>query len=62
MASIDFIDIWEKTLKVLEKNIGKNSIDKWVSCFKPVGFYNNTFIIEVPNNFSRDFLKDRYAP
>lgn len=62
MASIEFIDIWEKTLKVLEKNIGKHSIDKWVSCFKPVGFYNNTFIIEVPNNFSRDFLKDRYAP
>ena len=62
MAGVEFVDVWNKTLKILEKRTGKHSIDKWASCFKPVGFYNNTFIIEVPNNFSRDFLEDRYAP
>ncbi|MCL6638578.1 MAG: chromosomal replication initiator protein DnaA [Firmicutes bacterium] len=62
MAITEFPDIWERTLKVLEKKTGKHAIDKWISYIKPVGFFNNTFVIEVPNNFSRDFLKDRYAP
>ncbi|MHB1043859.1 MAG: chromosomal replication initiator protein DnaA [Eubacteriales bacterium] len=62
MLKGEFQEIWNNTLKVLEKKIGKYSTEKWINCIKPVGQYDNIIVLEAPNNFSRDFLKDRFAP
>jgi len=58
----EVLSLWEQTLKLLEKRINKNSFDTWLKPLKPLGCYDNTIILEVPNNFSRDWLSDRYAP
>lgn len=62
MLRSEVLGLWEQTLKLLEKRINKNSFDTWLKPLKPLGFHGNTIIIEVPNNFSRGWLSDRYAP
>lgn len=62
MLRSEVLILWEKALKVLEKKINKNSFDTWLGPLKPLGYHDNTIIIEVPNNFSRGWLNERYAP
>jgi chromosomal replication initiator protein len=58
----EVVSLWEQSLKILEKRLNKNSFDTWLKPLKPLGCHDNTIIIEVPNNFSRGWLSDRYAP
>src|SRR5450830_1230458 len=62
MLRSEVVSLWEKALKILEKQLNKNSFDTWLKPLKPLGCHDNTIIIEVPNNFSRGWLSDRYAP
>ncbi len=62
MVRSELLELWEQTLKVLEKKINKYSYETWLKTLKPLGCFENTFIIEVPNHFSRGWLSDRYAP
>jgi chromosomal replication initiator protein len=62
MLRSEVLVLWEKSLKVLERRLNKNSFDTWLKPLKPLGCHDNTIIIEVPNNFSRGWLSDRYAP
>lgn len=62
MLRSEVLVLWDKALKVLEKRLNKNSFDTWLKPLKPLGCHDNTIIIEVPNNFSRGWLSDRYAP
>lgn len=62
MLRSEVLSLWDKSLKVLEKRLNKNSFDAWLKPLKPLGCVDNTIIIEVPNNFSRGWLSDRYAP
>lgn len=62
MVRSEVLKLWEQALKILEKKLNKNSFDTWLKPLKPLGCHENTIIIEVPNNFSRGWLSDRYAP
>ena len=62
MLRSEVVSLWEKALKILERRLNKNSFDTWLKPLKPLGCHDNTIIIEVPNNFSRGWLSDRYAP
>jgi chromosomal replication initiator protein len=62
MLRSEVVSLWEKSLKILERRLNKNSFDTWLKPLKPLGCHDNTIIIEVPNNFSRGWLSDRYAP
>lgn len=53
---------WEQVLLRLEKQVNKHSFDTWLAKCKPVAFYDNTIIIEVPDHFSKSWLADRYSP
>ncbi|GAB6179179.1 chromosomal replication initiator protein DnaA [Desulfotomaculum defluvii] len=46
----------------LEKQVNKHSFETWLAKCKPVAFYDNTIIIEVPDHFSKSWLADRYSP
>ncbi|MBP7330743.1 MAG: chromosomal replication initiator protein DnaA [Firmicutes bacterium] len=62
MLKSEVLVLWEKALKVLEKKINKNAFDTWLRPLKPLGCHDNTIIIEAPNDFSRGWLSERYAP
>ncbi|PKM80469.1 MAG: chromosomal replication initiator protein DnaA [Firmicutes bacterium HGW-Firmicutes-14] len=53
-------EIWQKTLDNIEKQISKPSFETWVKCTKPITFSNYTMVIEVPNDFAKDWLESRY--
>lgn len=55
-------NIWDQVLQDLKREMGQQSHDHWLKPLKPIAYHNNTVLIEVPNNFSRDWLLDRYAP
>lgn len=62
MVRSELLEIWEKVLQALEKKLNKHSFETWLKSLKPLGCFENTIIIEVPNHFSRGWLSDRYAP
>lgn len=62
MVRSEVLELWEKVLQILEKKLNKHSFETWLKSLKPLGCYENTIIIEVPNHFSRGWLSDRYAP
>ena len=62
MLRSEVLDLWERVLQILGKKVNKHSFETWLKPLKPLGCYENTIIIEVPNHFSREWLNDRYAP
>lgn len=58
----ELCDIWEKTLQVVEKHMTKPSFETWLKPTRPVKKEDNCLIIEVPNEFARDWVESRYAP
>lgn len=54
--------IWEKTLESVSPFLSKPSFETWLKPTKPVSLEGNTLIIEVSNDFARDWLESRYAP
>lgn len=61
MIRNEVLETWEKVLKVIEKKLNKQSFETWLKPLNPLGCHDNTVIIEVPNNFSREWLNERYS-
>lgn len=61
MLRSEVLETWGKVLQVLERKLNKHSFETWLKPLKPLGCHDNTIIIEVPNNFSRKWLSDRYS-
>ncbi|AQS57761.1 chromosomal replication initiator protein DnaA [Desulforamulus ferrireducens] len=62
MKEHDIQTRWEQVLLRLEKQLNKHSFETWLTKCKPVAYYDNNIIIEVPDHFSKGWLADRYAP
>ncbi|OPY58845.1 MAG: Chromosomal replication initiator protein DnaA [Pelotomaculum sp. PtaU1.Bin035] len=62
MLRSDVLELWDQALQVLQKKLNKYSYETWLKSLKPLGFNDNTIIIEVPSYFSREWLSNRYAP
>lgn len=60
MHSLEIGEIWQKALKIMEQQVSKPSFETWLKSTRPVQFNNNTMVIEVPNNFAKDWLESRY--
>ena len=58
--SCDLNDLWQKALSEIEKQISKPSFETWIKPTKPVSFDNLTMVIEVPNEFAKEWLENRY--
>jgi chromosomal replication initiator protein len=57
----ELLDIWQATLSEVEKHVSKPSFETWLKTTKPVSLRNGTLIISVPNDFTKDWLQNRYA-
>ncbi|MEG6617229.1 chromosomal replication initiator protein DnaA [Peptococcaceae bacterium 1198_IL3148] len=58
----EVVESWNHVLSLLEKRLSKNSYETWVTSLTPLGLFNGSIMIEVPNHFSKDWLDERYTP
>ncbi len=52
--------IWRSVLTEMEQVLSKPSFETWLKTTRPLSFQNNTIIVEVPNEFTRDWLQNHY--
>lgn len=54
-------DIWQSTLSILETQLSKPSFETWILQADPITVQENTLILSVPNDFTKNWLEARYA-
>lgn len=52
--------IWRSVLSEMEKILSKPSFETWLKTTKPIALQNETIMIEVPNEFAKDWLQNHY--
>jgi len=57
----DIKEIWKSTLGNIENQLSKPSFETWFKPTEIVAIQSNTIIIEVPNEFAKDWLKTKYS-
>ncbi len=51
---------WDEALGIIEKLLNKQVFDAWFQRVKCLSFTGGVLLLEVPNRFFRDWLKERY--
>jgi chromosomal replication initiator protein len=54
-------NLWSEVLKKLEEKLSKPSFETWLQGTTPITLYNNNIIIGVPNDFTKEWLENRYS-
>ena len=57
----ELLEIWQATLDKIAEKMSKPSFETWLKTTKPVSLNENTLVISVPNDFTKDWLQGRYA-
>lgn len=55
-------ELWETIKRVLKENLSSAGFQTLVTSAAPKSFENNVFTIEVPNIFSKEWIKDKCEP
>ncbi len=53
--------IWDEVLTLMANEVAKSSFETWLRQTKPSRVEGSTIYIEVPNEFTRDWVEARYA-
>jgi len=53
-------ETWQLILSELSKELNKPSFETWFNLTRPVSIENNCLIIEVPNDFTKEWFETRY--
>ncbi len=53
-------EIWQLILSELSKELYKPSFETWFNLTKPISLENNCLVIEVPNDFTKEWFETRY--
>ena len=61
MTKSEVWNIWDQSLQKVQNNIDHYSYETLLKSLKPIGYQENTVLIEAPNQFTRDWLNDRYV-
>jgi chromosomal replication initiator protein len=51
-------DLWKKVVDNLQQQMAQESFSLWIQPLKPVSFNENTFVLQVPNKYFSDWLKN----
>jgi len=54
--------LWQETLYKLKSELSKPSFETWLSSTQLLDLEGDTLVIQVPNEFAKDWLESRYAP
>ena len=57
----ELLAIWQATLDEIEKKMSKPSFETWLKTTRPISLTEDTMVISVPNDFTKDWLQGRYA-
>ena len=60
MISTNVKSVWEELLISIKNQVSQQSYDMWINSLNPVGLYNKVLTIEVSDNFTKDWISDRY--
>jgi chromosomal replication initiator protein len=52
--------LWTQALETIRKDINEESFSLWFKPLKPLSYEKDTFLIQVPNKFFSDWLKQHY--
>ncbi len=52
--------IWAKTLEILKYEITEVSYNTWIKSIEPKGIYDDVLVLEIPNEFNKNILENRY--
>lgn len=58
--SLNIDEIWEKSLSLIEKKTGSNTVDLWFRPIRLLSIKDRQAIIGIPNRFFRDWIEDNY--
>ncbi len=53
-------ETWQLILSELSKELNKPSFETWFNLARPVSLENNCLVIEVPNDFTKEWFETRY--
>ena len=57
----DVVFAWSRVHKYLEKELPGHAIHAWFDPIVPVGFRENSFFLEVPNQFFLEWIESHYG-
>ncbi|HAR46908.1 MAG TPA: chromosomal replication initiator protein DnaA, partial [Nitrospiraceae bacterium] len=57
---MDTVRVWEEILLLIENRVSKQGYDTWFSHSHLRSFEGTTMVIEVPNKFHRDWIREHY--
>ncbi len=53
-------ETWQLILSELSKELNKPSFETWFNLSRPVSLENNRLVVEVPNDFTKEWFETRY--
>ncbi len=56
----DYQKIWQETLGILKYEITEVSYNTWIKSIEPRKLYNDVLVLEIPNEFNKNILENRY--
>ncbi|QNO14999.1 chromosomal replication initiator protein DnaA [Alkalicella caledoniensis] len=54
-------NLWAEVLKNMETKLSKPSFETWLQGTTPITMYESTIIVGVPNDFTKEWLENRYS-
>ena len=55
------MNLWQKTLDLISKDIKKSVFESWIKSIKPVNEEEDRITLEVGNKFQKDFIESNYS-
>ena len=60
MLKATFETLWDDVLSALKPQMNDESYELWLKPVRPVSLQSGTFVLQVPNSFFSDWLRDHY--
>ena len=54
--------VWERTLSDLKSRVSEQTFNAWFFPLQPLSLTESSITLGVPNEFSRDWVSERYLP
>lgn len=53
--------LWQQALSTIEQRVSKPSFETWLKSTKAVSLHNSHMVVSAPNEFTRDWLENKYS-
>lgn len=53
--------LWQEAVKIIKASVNSQTFQTWFSFINPVSFENNLLVLEVPNQFFKNWILEHYS-